>query len=366
MKKVKGLCRADSGLFVRNLGKKITPAGKYAQHKFYLGRDETMAHAASGRLELLWEQVCKRWEHQKDVEQHPTSEPVWDATTLEVANAIRNGDAVARVTLPMPLSAFIPDSPFVAEWFHRLQSDITVIRIEMLDPEIERQSEETLKKEGDRLVEMGRRLLRKKSGGDSLHAALNAYCKSVTAKHVGMDKRPTAWCGTQERQVDFLKQHLPNDSLNDLDSQRIDELIDILRLRPTSKRKKAISASYAQSCIKRFRHFLRWLNKSNEFAWKRPADLDLPRVNIPVTAEERTKRLRSSQVQTYSSDELRTLWEFALPGSRKHSTAAQPSQSSLNVTAERSRRSTDGSIVWAECRRGLIAADRNLQELAFR
>jgi len=57
----KELCRASNGLFVRNLGWKQTPAG-YAQHKFYLGRDESKAMLAGLKLEQLWGQVEKRWE----------------------------------------------------------------------------------------------------------------------------------------------------------------------------------------------------------------------------------------------------------------------------------------------------------------
>ena len=56
-RKQKDLCRADSGLFVRNLGKKLTTAGRHVQHKFYLGRDELSARAANGRLERVL--VCR-------------------------------------------------------------------------------------------------------------------------------------------------------------------------------------------------------------------------------------------------------------------------------------------------------------------
>src|SRR5262249_7470126 len=64
MARKSALCRASNGLFVRNLGWKRTPTG-FAQHKFYLGRDEPAAGLASLRLERLWEQVCKRWERER-------------------------------------------------------------------------------------------------------------------------------------------------------------------------------------------------------------------------------------------------------------------------------------------------------------
>lgn len=313
MKKTKGLCQADSGLFVRNLGKKITPSGKYMQHKFYLGRDEDKAQTASDRLERLWKQVCQRWERENEFEQFPTNEPVWDGPTLEIADALRNGAAVARVNLPAPLSAFIPESPFVANWVDRLQKNITVIRIELAEPEIEKASEATLKSEGDRLIEMGRRLQRRKAGGDTLHAAMERYKVWIQGKYVNVDRTPTPYCRTQERQVRFLKEHLPNEPLSSLDAQRIEEMIDLLRLRPITKWKRPASRDFTKSCIKRFRHFLRWLNKTNEFEWKRPSELDLPRVQIPLTAEEMTSRLRSTQIDTFKIEELKLLWEFAIP-----------------------------------------------------
>lgn len=316
MKKVKGLCQADSGLFVRNLGKKVTPAGKYAQHKFYLGRDETKAEAANGRLELLWRQVCRRWEHEKEQEVYPTTEPVWDSVTLEIADAIRYGETVAKVTLPTLMSAYLPESSILAEWVDRLQSDITVIRIELVDAEVEQKTEETLKKEGERLIEKGRQLQRRKSGGDKLHSALEAYKKRIQTKFVDVDKTPTRWCEAQKNQVRFLREHLPDEALSRLDAQRIEEMIDVLRLRPTTKRGTPASVEFTKSCIKRFRDFIRWLNKTNEFSWKRPVDLDLPRVHIPKTREEIANRLRPAQVDTFSIDELMLLWQFAEPNQR--------------------------------------------------
>src|SRR4051794_14032758 len=110
MAKKKALCRASNGLFVRNLGWKRSAAG-YAQHKFYLGRDESQALLASLRLEQLWDQVSRRWERENPTELYPTDRPVWDAVTLAIADAIRNGDAVARIPLPLPFSAMIPESP---------------------------------------------------------------------------------------------------------------------------------------------------------------------------------------------------------------------------------------------------------------
>jgi len=67
MARKKSLCRASNGLYVRNIGWKQTSGG-YAQHKFYLGRDEQKAMLAGLRLEQLWEQVTACWQALDPVE----------------------------------------------------------------------------------------------------------------------------------------------------------------------------------------------------------------------------------------------------------------------------------------------------------
>ena len=62
----KELCRASNGVFVRNLGWKVTAAGGYTQHKFYLGREESAAKLVSLRLEQLWKQVSVRWARENE------------------------------------------------------------------------------------------------------------------------------------------------------------------------------------------------------------------------------------------------------------------------------------------------------------
>src|SRR4051794_6048795 len=109
----KELCRSASGVYVRNLGWKVTSAGGYVQPEFYLGRDEGAARHSSVRLERLWNEVSKRWEREKEFELQPTDRPVWDPVTLSIAEAIREERPVARVTLPVDLAAMIPESPLI-------------------------------------------------------------------------------------------------------------------------------------------------------------------------------------------------------------------------------------------------------------
>jgi hypothetical protein len=314
MGKRTGLCRSAKGLFVRNLGWKMTPDGKYVQHKFYLGRDEQRAQYANLRLEQLWEQACKRWSRENARELQPLSQPMWNETTLEIAEAIRNGELVAFVSLPRPvMSVMIPESPLIGHWLFELREDITVIKIELSDVESRSHSDEFQQRQGQMFLERGRRLLTSRFGGETLHGAFAAYCRWIDDTYIDVQKKPTLWSGMQKRQVNFLKTHLSDRPLATLDALEVERLIEILRNRPLTGDGKPVSVSWTRNCIKQLRHFLRWLNKAPEFAWKRPADLEIAQVRIPTTPAEKAATMRSSQVQTYSVQELRILWEHASP-----------------------------------------------------
>lgn len=315
MAKKRDLCRAASGAFVRNLGRKVTPGG-YAQHKFHLGREETKATVANLRLELLWQEVCKRWERENDYALHPTDQPVWDDVTLAVAEAVRTGEPVAKIDLPLPFSAMVPESPLTGAWLDRLQRDVTIVKIELRDPAAAAKTDEHFKKEGTRLVDMGRRLLNKKAGGETLHAALTAYAAWIPTKFMDAEKRVSFWGTTQMRQVNFLREKLPDGPLAGLDADRVDELLDILRLRPAGANGRPVSVAWAQNIVKQFRAFLRWLNRSPQFTWKRPADLEVGQIRIPLLPGERGRAALASRVATYAPDELRTLWQYASPFQR--------------------------------------------------
>lgn len=358
MARKKTLTRTVGGSYVRNLGWKPT-ATSYAQHKFHLGRDETKATLANLRLEQLWTEVSRRWERngggvlergligqvfvmvpdpnpptrtmseltlgapfsdlvavEVSSERPATPRPVWDATTLQIAEAVRKGEAVAKVRLPSSLAALPPDNPAVGDWLDQLQLDITVIKIELEDPAIDQAANDSIRKEGLRLVEMGRQKLHRNSGGDTLNAALTAYGQWIEGKYLDANRQVTAWGQTQGRQVEFLKAVLPNTPLSSLDIRGIDDLLEVLRLRPAGKGGSTVSVSWTRNVIKQFRHFLRWLSRSDEFAWKRPADLEFGQVRIPLHAGERGRVARPTQVDVYTVDELRTLWEYATPFER--------------------------------------------------
>jgi hypothetical protein len=201
----------------------------------------------------------------------------------------------------------VPESPLIGDWLDKLQEDITVIKIEIRDEKIQTRAEDQLKKHGQHLIDMGQRILCKHSGSESLHAALNSYAQWIASKFIGVDKQLTPWGATQTRPVAFIRRHLPDYSRNEVGARRVEELIEVLRLRPNGEDGKPVSVSWTRNCIKQFRAFLRWLNKTLEFGWKRPTDLELAQVRIPLAPQEKSALARSTLVQTYTLDELQTL-----------------------------------------------------------
>src|SRR5690349_9583847 len=101
----------------------------------------------------------------------------------------------------------VPESPLIGNWLDKLQEDITLIKIELRDAEIQEHAEDQVKKQGQHLIDMGRRMLYKHSDGETLHVALNAYAQWIASKYLGVEKRLTPWGGTQSRQIAFIRRH---------------------------------------------------------------------------------------------------------------------------------------------------------------
>ncbi len=355
MAKKKELCKDKRGYFVRNLGWRKTASGRFAQKKFYLGSDETKAKIASLKLEQLWDAVCRRWEAETllrpqpipdsdsstlaccandwvtgveplsigaaavvsvgvpEVEYVREGRPSWDEVSLAIAEAIRCGETVARVPVPHPLGQSGLESPSVGHWLNALRRDVPSIHIELRDLERHQEAEAEIHDEGVRLINRGRSLLQQTGGGETLHVALDAYERWVRKHYLNEESKLTQWGETQTRQIAFIRRVLPDCSLREIDAQRVEDLLELIRLRPKKDDGKRASVSWTKNCIKQYRHFIRWLNKSPDFDWKRPADLEIMPVKVPESKEERNDPIRSRQVEVYYEAEMQILWEYASP-----------------------------------------------------
>ena len=99
-------------------------------------------------------------------------------------------------------------------------------------------------------------------------------------------------------------------------THEIESIIERIASRPFSEKSEGTSSmTRAKNVIKEFRAFLRWLNKSKAWTWTRPSDYDVVPVRITRTQDERAK-LTTLAVQTFTLNELITLWKYALPFER--------------------------------------------------
>jgi hypothetical protein len=120
-----------------------------------------------------------------------------------------------------------------------------------------------------------------------------------------------------QRQVRQIKAHAEDMPLGLFDLHKIDHLIHYWASRPTMKRtKKPASPDTVKDIIKRVRTFVKWLHKTSEFKWRKPDDYEPGRVRIRLTPQERSARLIPDRVQTYTAEELATLYEYASPWER--------------------------------------------------
>jgi hypothetical protein len=316
----KSLCRASNGLFIRNLGYNRGAEG-YVQPKFYLGRDESRALLANLRLEQLWNQVKKRWERDNEIAvfdedrqewiRHRESEqPVWDEVTLTIAQAIIKGEPTAHINPSTDLIELADDAEVMTCWVQQLQADFPIIKIELVNAELQRQGDEAWRSRGREFIEAGKNLVRGNSS-QTFHQALDAYGVWIEQSFLTVEKKLTLWGQAQLRQVTFLKRCLADSPLNSLDSTQIEQIINTVRLRPMGQRGKPVSQEFTKNVLKRVRHFLRWLNKNPDFDWRKPTDLEFGQVRIPTTPQEKASRIKPAQVTTYSLEELQTLWDYA-------------------------------------------------------
>ncbi len=252
------LGRMKDGRYFKNVGY-LEGAG---QPKFYLGRNPAEALIRAGRIERVWQwhAECFRW---SDVER-----PYWYGYPLDLARAIAEGRPIEHV----------PES--WAKWVAELGVATT--------------DQQAL---ASGLIQ-------------TFHQAVGDYVKDVQAKF------PTLWGSARVRLIEFVRERVTDFGLKDFDAAKIESVIHLLASRPVSRKTgRPVSVSWSRNTIKEFRRFIRWLHKSKEYRWSRPADYDVSPVRVARTQGERA-RITALAVEVFTADELATLWRYGLPWDR--------------------------------------------------
>jgi site-specific recombinase XerC len=152
-------------------------------------------------------------------------------------------------------------------------------------------------------------------GGQTLYQALDAFADYIRKTKVA-DGRTTPYGKKVTEELASLKQHARDVPLTLFGLNEIEEIITHWKHRPQTKKGKPCAIETARHMIKRLRKFIKWLHKEPSWHWRKPADYEPEQVRIPRTAEEKTRVVTGHQVQTYTVDELATLYQYATPRER--------------------------------------------------
>tara|TARA_R110002072_G_scaffold287242_1_gene452577 strand:- start:17587 stop:19374 length:1788 start_codon:yes stop_codon:yes gene_type:complete len=318
--------RDSRGHFPRELGQKRTDSGKLVPHKFRLKcNEEAEAVRRNARLEELWLAI------ESEAEKFDW-EPLWNELTIMIGQQIAEG----RYTIEV--SKFEKDSPDAyARYINRLQTSFPMVTFvpargltEVFEEGAEdarRKASRSLKKRmaefraefEDKLVRFGG-LTRDDAmnGSEMLHEALDEYVEYIKTTDIqpGTDIL-TDYGQMKINNVERLKErhnNIPLKSLSTFDS--VQALLNIWRNRPLVKNSdppRPVTIKTARHHIAELMRFLRWLNRTSHFDWRKPRDFDELDTRVKETPQEKKRRNGHTQVATYTIEELKLLNEYATP-----------------------------------------------------
>jgi hypothetical protein len=323
-KGVVNLGRDSRGNYQRDCGWKDKGEGKTGQHRFYFGTDQTQAQIRCLGVLRCWDAVVARWG--RIAPQYRSERPLWDKLSLEIAKAVAGGQG--EFSLEPEDCALVTEWPQedterkglpygLLVWFRQLQEDFPMIRFRQAGD----WPHEAIDRERQRLrqqVETAARLLGTQvvCTGQSLHQALDAF-NEWHGQHYRTPEGLISHHGVVcQKQINTIRDHAPNTALEAFGLEEIEALVRYWQQRPLSKRGQPISRETAKNLIKRIRHFIRWLHKSTAFDWRKPLDYEVEHVRIRLTQAERAAKVNTTQVKTYTVDQLAILWKYASPRER--------------------------------------------------
>jgi site-specific recombinase XerC len=302
------------GNYRSDVGWELKPSGTVAQHRFYFGTNENAALGSLARVRQVWDCVvafCQRY----------GDKPLWNEQGLGLALSVARGEPVYYLPVDTTDEKMAMETLGIVRQIFpgfaiELQNDNGLQEIAEAAAALVVRSTDEVRQKLDYLDSSARAVLARpskdtKSNG-SLHTALDSYIRFCAKK---LEGRLSATAVKNE--TERVKEHVEDMPLASFGLTEIDNLIDYWVKRPLSKRgKKPITVWTVKSQLKRIRHFLKWLHRSPEFAWRLPADYAVEPVKIVSTPAETAARLQASAKKVYTLPELETLWQFGTPFQR--------------------------------------------------
>ena len=104
---------------------------------------------------------------------------------------------------------------------------------------------------------------------------------------------------------------------SEIDFDELQRMVNHWRNRPLRKgTNRPITARSAENHITFLKAFFSWLHRTNKFTWRKPEDFEELETKVQLSASEIEDRATAEQVETYSIEELKTLYEYATPMER--------------------------------------------------
>ncbi|QGJ70854.1 Resolvase helix-turn-helix domain protein [Planctomycetales bacterium 10988] len=307
------------GRIPADVGWKQNDRGKWVQHTFYLGSDENEAKRRLMRLDEFWDRI----EYQHNITQYPDElpkpeKPTWTQFTLGIALQLAAGE------LQIPVERGTSDPDGYATKIHALSRKYPSINFVPSDEDAYSDGAASARDRANDRMEAARWIAR--SQGElppreiatldphNLFDALDAYVEYVKQKYRLDGETVTPYGAGKLAMIERFKERHDNMPLASLTFDGCQSLIRLWQNRPKVKgRQKAVTRKTAQNHIAEWMCFFRWLNRTNQFDWRKPLDFDEIETQVPETADDKRRKVRPNQVETYGIDELRLLNEYATP-----------------------------------------------------
>ena len=322
------------GRYRRKVGWWINEAGKRKTYTFSFGTDKDQAKARLTRVRELWAQVVKQQNQPPEPVGFPPlppkspeeiGEPVWTNEAIWIGKVLAAGEVQVQVganrevhdyvyarkvqTLARkyPFISFVPSD---AEWY---QSGV-----KFLGKAANHQLRE-LEQDFPNVLAGCTNIGSKTS--PRWHAALDSYKADVRKK----DQEPTpdgpqltSYGAQKMANVDRIKQHQQDRPLSELDLDGCQDLLDYWRMRPKTRDKRIkpprlMAKTTCENHVAELMRFFRWLNRSKEYEWRKPADFDELETAVKDLQEERTSVAAYTKRTCYLPTELATINKHATP-----------------------------------------------------
>jgi len=296
--------------------------GKKSSPRFYLGCIKNNAIANCQRLESLWKAVKDRQNNnEKNIDS--SESPSWNVETHAMASAIAKGSWSVLLTPPIldDLEEMSKWHKGLCKWFPMIQVEVeekykhlidsgTKSLIEKLHGVKEREDirHQTKINEIKRITNIFGGKIHTK---ETLFEAINAFITEIKTEKKGNDEKPNESAMEESKRATRIINHTQDVPLSEFDNNKIYEIIKFWEKRPKSSLGKMFSYNTCTNTLTFFKKFLRWLNKSPAFPWKKPNDLEIEKISVEFYTEE------FKNMDFYTEDEFKILWDFATVFERK-------------------------------------------------